>query len=207
MLETVLTIPFWVELAATVAGAIAGSMSASRAQYDLFGTMVIATIMGLFGGVMRDILLQNYGIYAFQNPSLIVACAITAIIVFYFGRLIAYLDPAINVIDSLSMGMWVIISTGKALSAGLGVVPSVIIGTLTAVGGGITRDIVMNKPVAAFQPGTFYGSAALVGAIVFALLKDGHILDGWSAVFCVILIVAVRILSLAFGWRTKPSRD
>lgn len=70
MLETVLTIPFWVELAATVAGAIAGSMSASRAQYDLFGTMVIATIMGLFGGVMRDILLQNYGIYAFKTPRL-----------------------------------------------------------------------------------------------------------------------------------------
>jgi uncharacterized membrane protein YeiH len=207
MLETVLTIPFWFELAATITGAISGSMAASRARYDLFGTIVIATIMGLFGGVVRDVLLQNYGIYAFQKPELIIACVATAIIVFYFGRLTTYFDPAIDIIDSLSVGLWAVISAGKALSAGLTIVPAVILGTVTAVGGGITRDIIMNKPVSAFQPGSPYGSAALIGSLVFSLMKSYHILDGYSAALCVVLVIAIRFSSVAFGWRTKPSRD
>jgi uncharacterized membrane protein YeiH len=207
MLEVVLTIPFWFELAATITGAISGSMSASRAQYDIFGTMVMATIMGLFGGVMRDMMLQDYGIYAFQKPELIIACVVTAFIVFYFGRLVTYLDPVIDIIDSLSVGLWVVISAGKALSAGLTIVPAVILGTITAVGGGITRDVIMNRPVSAFKPGSLYGSAALIGALVFSLMKSYHILDGWSPILCVLLVVIIRFASMIFGWRTKPAHD
>ncbi len=207
MLEVVLTIPFWFELVATLTGAVSGSMSASRAQYDIFGTMVIATIVGLFGGVMRDVLLQNYGIYAFQKPELIIGCVIMAFIVFYFGRLITYLDKVIDLIDGLSVGLWAVISVGKALSAGLTIVPAVILGTITAVGGGIIRDVVMNKPVAAFKPGSLYGTAALIGSIVFALMKTYHILDIWSAVMCVALIVIIRFGTQALGWHTKPARD
>lgn len=207
MLEVVLTIPFWFELAATITGAISGSMSASRARMDLFGTVVIATILGLFGGVMRDVLLQDYGIYAFQKPELIVSCAITALVVFYFGQLITFLDKVIDIIDGISVGLWAVVSVGKALSAGLSIVPAVIMGTITAVGGGIIRDIIMNKPVSAFQPGSPYGSAAMIGSIAFALMKTYHIFDGFSAILCVIIIVAIRFSAVAFGWRTKPSRD
>ena len=205
--DVVLTIPFWFELTATITGALSGSMSASRAQFDFFGTMVIATIMGLFGGVMRDIMLQNYGIYAFQKPELIVACVITAFIVFYFGRLVVYLDRVIDIIDGLSVGLWVIISAGKALSAGLGVVPAIILGTITAVGGGITRDVIMNRPVTAFQPGSLYGSAALIGALVYSLMKTNNVLNDWAAIIGIALVMAIRFSSVAFGWRTKPSRD
>ena len=59
MLETVLYIPFWFELTATIVYAISGALSASRAQFDMLGTIVMATIVGLFGGVMRDVLLQE----------------------------------------------------------------------------------------------------------------------------------------------------
>ncbi len=207
MLEVVLTIPFWFEMVATVTGAISGAMSASRAKFDIIGAMAIATLVGLFGGVMRDVMLQNYGIYAFQKPELIVACVIAAIVVFYFGRLVNYLDPVVDLIDSLSVGLWGIISVGKALSAGVGIVPAVVLGIVTAVGGGIVRDVIMNKPVAVFQAGTLYGGAAVIGCIVFALMKTNHIFDAWSSYACVALVVLLRYLSLWFGWRTKPSRD
>ncbi|MBO4365806.1 MAG: TRIC cation channel family protein [Eggerthellaceae bacterium] len=207
MLETVLYIPFWFELTATIVYAVSGAMSASRAQYDLLGTIVVATIVGLFGGVMRDVLLQDYGIYAFQRPQLMIACVITGIVVFYFGRLISFFDPITEMVDTVGIGLWAIVGTGKALSAGLGIVPAVVMGLLTAIGGGVVRDVLMNRPVAAFQPSSYYGTAVLLGSIVFAFMRTYNVLDQWSAIICALLVIAIRLGSVTFGWQTRPSRD
>ena len=102
MLEVVLTIPFWLELAAALTGGLSGAMSAVRARYDIFGVVCIALTAGLAGGIMRDLLMQNYGIYAFQKPELLLACAGAGVIVFYFGKLATYLDPVVALLDNLS---------------------------------------------------------------------------------------------------------
>ena len=57
-----------------------------RAQYDIFGTTVLACVTGL-GGIIRDILLQDYGIYAFSAPVLLLSCAVAGGLVFYFHKL------------------------------------------------------------------------------------------------------------------------
>ena len=211
MLESVLAIPFWLELAACLAGSISGAMSAVRARYDLFGTVCLSIVVGLFGGVLRDILLQNFGIYAFQKPIVIVVCALSGVIVFFFSHLVGklnnLLDPLFDFVDALSVGLWAIISVGKGLSAGLDIVPSIILGTITAVGGGITRDILMNQPIATFQAGTLYGSASLIGSIVFAYMKTNHILEVQAPFLCVGLVLLIRYISEIFDWHTTPPRD
>lgn len=207
MLDVALTIPFWLELAAALTGGLSGAMSAVRARFDIFGVACIAIITGLAGGILRDILLQNYGIYAFQKPTLIIACAIAGVVVFYFGKLATYLDPIVDLLDNLSVALWAVISVSKSLSAGLDIIPAIILGTITAVGGGILRDICMNHEPDAFQAGALYGSAALVGCIAYALMSQNHILDNYAALACVILVLGLRYASLFFGWRTKPPRD
>lgn len=207
MLEVALAIPYWLELAATIAGAIFGALSAVRAKYDIFGVCCIAIVVGLAGGITRDILLQDYGIYAFQKPNLILACIAAGIVAFYFGKLMTYFDPFMDLLDNLSVALWAIIGTGKALSAGLDLVPAVILGTITANGGGIVRDICMNREPEAFQAGTVYVSAAFIGALAFAVMKQNHLLDQYAAITCVVLVMGIRYASLAFGWRTRPARD
>ena len=207
MLELVLAVPFWLELTAALTGGISGAMSAVRARYDIFGTVCIAVTAGLFGGVMRDLLLQDYGIYAFQKPELILCCVVAGILVFFFGKLISYLGAIVDLLDSLSCGLWAVISVGKGLSAGLDIVPSIILGTVTAVGGGVMRDVFMNKQPDAFQAGALYGSASLVGSTVFAVLKYYHLIEYWAPFICVGLVLAVRYASLLFGWHTKPPTD
>lgn len=207
MLEVVLTIPFWLELAAALTGGLSGAMSAVRARYDIFGVVCIALTAGLAGGIMRDLLMQNYGIYAFQKPELLLACAGAGVIVFYFGKLATYLDPVVALLDNLSVALWAVISVGKGLSAGLDVVPSIILGTVTAVGGGILRDVFMNREPEAFQAGAMYGSAALIGSTVYALMAQNHVLDQYAPYACVAIVLGLRYASLFFGWRTKPPRD
>lgn len=67
-LETAFDLPFWFEFAATVTGGLSGGMSAVRARYDIFGTVAIACITGMGGGIIRDILLQNYGLVRLPKP-------------------------------------------------------------------------------------------------------------------------------------------
>ena len=82
-LETAFDLPFWFEFAATVTGGLSGGMSAVRARYDIFGTVAIACITGMGGGIIRDILLQNYGLYAFQSPWFLLSCALAGVAVLY----------------------------------------------------------------------------------------------------------------------------
>lgn len=207
MLEVALAIPFWLELVATIAGAIFGALSAVRARYDIFGVCCIAIVVGVSGGMLRDVLLQNYGIYAFQQPMLIIACIIAGIAVFYFGQLFESMDVLIDPLDNLSVALWAVIGTGKGLSAGLDIVPAIILGTVTANGGGIMRDIAMNREVQAFQAGTLYVTAALIGCIAYAVMHTYHILDDYAGITCVILVLGVRYASRYFGWTTKPAKD
>ncbi|MEY8461585.1 TRIC cation channel family protein [Eggerthellaceae bacterium 24-137] len=207
MLETAFTLPFWFEFAATVTGGLSGGMSAVRARYDIFGTVAIACITGMGGGIIRDVLLQNYGLYAFQSPWFLLSCAVAGVVVFYFGKLATYLDPIVDLLDNISVALWAIIGASKSLSAGLGIIPSVVLGTITAIGGGISRDVLMNRSPVAFQAGPIYGSAALIGCIVYCPLKANGILPNSAGFLCAMLIMGLRYLSLILGWRTKPPRD
>lgn len=206
-LETAFDLPFWFEFAATVTGGLSGGMSAVRARYDIFGTVAIACITGMGGGIIRDILLQNYGLYAFQSPWFLLSCALAGVAVFYFGKLATYLDPVVALLDNLSVALWAVISVGKGLSAGLDVVPSIILGTVTAVGGGILRDVFMNREPEAFQAGAMYGSAALIGSTVYALMAQNHVLDQYAPYACVAIVLGLRYASLFFGWKTTPPKD
>lgn len=207
MLESVLPVPFWLELAGALSGGLAGGIAAARARYDVFGTAVIAVITGLGGGIMRDILLQEYGIYAFQHPALILACAAAGVAVFYFHKLADAFDWLMDFLDNLSVGLWAVVSVGKGLSAGVGIIPSIILGTITAVGGGIMRDVLMAQRPATFQAGTLYGTASLFGSTVYALMKQNDVLGDYAAIACVGLVLVLRYASLIFGWHTKPAQD
>ena len=207
MLESVLPIPFWLELAGALSGGLAGGIAAARARYDVFGTAVIAIVTGLGGGIMRDILLQDYGIYAFQHPALILACAAAGVAVFYFHKLADAFDWLMDFLDNLSVGLWAVVSVGKGLSAGVGIIPSIILGTITAVGGGILRDVLMAQRPATFQAGTLYGTASLFGSTAYALMKQNDVLGDYAAITCVALVFALRYASEFFGWHTKPAQD
>ena len=207
MLDTAIPIPYWFELSAIMTGGLSGAMSAVRAKYDIFGCVFIACLTGMGGGMVRDVLLLNYGIYAFQNPSLLLSCAIAGVVVFYFGKLATYLDPIVDLLDNLSVALWAIIGTAKSLSAGLDIVPAIMLGTITACGGGIMRDITMSKTPTAFLAGPLYGSAAFFGCTAFALMRTLNFFSAWAPAVCAVLVLGIRYGSLIFGWTTRPPKD
>ncbi len=205
--QELVELPVWFTFVATLTGASAGAMYAVRAKYDLFGTVTIAFVSGLGGGITRDVLLQNDGIFAFQNPYLLIATFIGGALVFYFGKIATYIDGLSIFLDNISVAFWALIGVTKSLSTGLNAVPAVILGTVTAVGGGILRAVLMNRVPTALLTGTLYGSAAFFGCALFAVMNAFNILPEYSVTISVALIIAIRYISLIFGWKTKPPHD
>ncbi len=207
MLEGVITVPFWVELIASLTGAISGSMHAVKHEYDIFGVISLACVGGLAGGVIRDMLLQDYGIYAFQRWELIIVCIVCAIFVFFFCRLFERLDLPMDILDTISMALFAILGVSKSFAAGYAVLPCAIIGTITAAGGGVMRDILIVREPKIFKSGTLYASAAFIGAFVFALMKEFSLLPNAAPGLCMALILVLRFASMFFHIETRPARD
>lgn len=203
-----LSIPLWVEVVAVVAGALYGALTAVDHEFDVFGAASLGLISGLGGAMFRDVLIGEFGIYAFQHPVLIVAAFVAAGVVFYFRAVVQRLKWAMFSVDTISLGLFAVLGSERALHAGLSFVPVVMLGTITCIGGGIITDLVINEKPRVFKTGTFYATAGAAAAIVYVVLSAFLPVPRAIALIVALLVATgLRLLSERLGWRTSTSRD
>jgi uncharacterized membrane protein YeiH len=107
---------------------------------------------------------------------------------------------AVVVLDAAALALFVLQGTSKALDLGAGVLASVVVGVLTAVGGGILRDILVGEAPLVFADRQLYAVPALLGAALTAALWHADALGLWAQAFVVVLVLGLRLMSLALGW-------
>lgn len=198
--------PLAVDLAAVAVGSLQGALFAGGfKRIDLLGVAIIGIASGIGGGFLRDILLGTTPA-AFSNDWYLVVATVAALLGMMLARLLRKLDIAITVLDALSVGMFGAIGTTKALVAGLPVVPALFIGTVSAVGGGVLRDMMLNIPIALMHVGSLYAVASLIGVgVLTGLLALGvPVVAAGGA--CVVVTAAIRVLSVRFGWSLPEQR-
>lgn len=201
-------VPSWVDVAAIGVGSLQGAMYAAQfrdRQLDLLGVAMIGTATGLGGGFLRDILLQR-PLIALSEDWYLGTAVLFALIGMLLARLINKLDWVITVADALTIGLFGAIGVAAALAQGLPPVPAIFVGTVSAVGGGVIRDILLNAPIAVMHVGSLYAVAALTGTLMFVILRTlGSSVDV-SAVACVAVTAAIRILAVRFHWSLPEQR-
>jgi uncharacterized membrane protein YeiH len=201
-------IPLWADLLAIGIGSVQGALFAAQfrdRRLDLLGVAIIGIATGFGGGILRDVLLSGVPAALTSNWYLIVATG-AALVGMLLERLISRLGPLVTVLDALTIGLFGAIGTTKALSAGLPEVPAVFVGVLSAVGGSILRDLLLNRPIALMHVGSLYAVAAVVGCTSLAIMLDLHVEVFVAASICVALTFGVRILAFAFNWTLPEQR-
>ena len=108
-------------------------------------------------------------------------------------------------LDALTIGLFGAIGTTKALSLGLPEVPAIFVGVISAVGGSILRDLLLNVPIALMSVGSLYAVAALVGTTSLVVLVALGADITLAAIVCVALTFLVRVLAVLFKW-TLPEQ-
>nr|WP_246318483.1 TRIC cation channel family protein [Leifsonia psychrotolerans] len=198
----------WIDLTAVAIGAIQGAMFAGRftdRRFDLLGVALIGIVVGLGGGLLRDILLGGVPAALQSNWYLPVATGF-ALLGMLLQRLFTRLNPLIIALDAVTIGLFGVIGTTKALSNGLPEIPALFVGVVSAVGGSILRDVMLNVPIAVMHVGSLYAVAAGVGSGLLVILVLLNVQITVAAIICVIVTTVIRILAAKYGWSLPQQR-
>lgn len=201
MPDTILVIPLWADLIAVGLGGVQGALFASgfrgQRRLDLLGVAIIGIVMGMGGGLIRDLLLNVTPVTLQSNWYLLTATG-AALVGMLLAGVFNRLNGVIVGLDALVIGLFGAFGTSKALTLGLPVVPAVFVGVCAAVGGGILRDMIMGLPVAIMHVGSLYAVAAGVGCMV---LVAAHTIGAplvTASVAGIIVTAVIRLLAVIF---------
>lgn len=189
------------DYASVLVFALTGALVASRAQLDLVGFVFFATLTGVGGGTLRDLVLGRTPVFWVDRPQLIVLTAVAAIVVFFTAHLLESRYRTLLWLDAFALAVAVPAGVGVALEAGAGPVVVVMMGVMTGTFGGLMRDVVGNEVPLVLKQGELYITATFGGAVT-ALLMRGLAMPSAVALFgCGAMVLALRAGSLLLGWR------
>ncbi len=195
-----------IDIIGAIAFAYSGVVVAIKHKMDLLGVVILGCITACGGGILRDIMLGNFpiGFFTLPNYELLAAFITTIVlfILFYLFKHISFFEKQwfldlTTILDALGLGIFVIMGANIALELNSNMFLVIFAATITAVGGGMTRDILaMQIPVIFTR--RIYCVAAVLGAILYYLLYINNV-NIYLSVFSVLLFVVVlRFLSYKF---------
>jgi uncharacterized membrane protein YeiH len=203
-----LRVPAAIDLAAIVIGALTGGLLAAREGFAVSGVLLLAVSGGLGGGLIRDVLLAQGPPVAMTNPAYLPTVAVTAAVTFYFSGWLSRLTRLLVGLDAVTLGFFTVIGAQKAQLAGLPSASVVFIGTVTAVGGAVIRDVLLAQRADIVQPGPYNAVAALLGATALTVLAGPAGLPPLPvATITIVLVAALRVLSVWRGWEAPVALD
>ena len=191
---------FLIEVLGTISFAMSGSFAAMQKRFDPFGVLIIAFVTSVGGGTVRDLLLD---VPVFWMHDLLAVSLIffTAIFTMIFKLIEKKFQVTLFIFDSLGLGLFTIIGVQKGLNADLHPVIGVVLGTITGCFGGIIRDILLNRIPLIFRK-EIYATAAIVGGIVYILLKNfSGLSEEINQILTILLIVSIRTLAVKYHWQ------
>ena len=187
--------------------ALSGGLVALRARLDLFGVLVLAWVTGLGGGIIRDLLLGATPPVGITDWRLVAAGLLAGLIVFAFhGRLrrLAERRPRrtglvtrmVKVLDAVGLSVFAVAGATKALALGSPWLAAIVVGGITAVGGGMIRDVLVRQVPEVLQR-ELYAVPAFTGAALVVLLDDLDLLTPLTTWLCVGAIFVTRMVAVA----------
>ena len=191
------------EVIGTLAFALSGLIEAARKKLDLVGMAMVSGLAAFGGGTLRDVLLDRRPFFWFENEIwvwIIIAICLGSVF-FLRSRHLEPTERAMQWPDAIGLGAFTAGGTQLALSAGVPAVISVIMGVLTAIFGGVLRDIVVNEIPKAFSDHVPYAVIAFTGGWVVVGLNLLNVEAFVAVAVGAIFTIVVRVLALLLGWR------
>jgi len=183
------------DLAGVAANAILGGAIARQHRFDVVGLIALAVISGLGGGIVRDVLLQHGPPAALTDLAYLIVALVGAAVILATRPRGKLWQRAFEIVDAAALGCWAVAGAEKTLDVGLGALPAILLGTITAVGGGAIRDVIVRRPPQVFRPGPLEATSAIAGSIVLVAARDlGHATVG--VVLGIVVTTGSRLVAL-----------
>ena len=197
MLETFL---ITLEALGVLAFALSGIIEAARKQFDLVGVVMIGAVTAFGGGTLRDVLLDRRPFFWVEQEFWVWALILVGLALPFFFKAnhIALTEKAILVPDAVGLGIFAAGGTHLALVVGMSPLIAVLMGVITAVAGGVLRDVLVNEVPRAFHDHQPYAAIAFAGGWIVVLLGYLNTPEYLDVAIAAVLMVAIRLIAIRF---------
>jgi uncharacterized membrane protein YeiH len=200
------------DLTGTFAFAVNGALTALRlARLDIVGVITLGIITAIGGGIIRDVLIGSLPPATFSDWRYLAVAAGGGLVAFLAGRRLDRLTVPITLLDAAGLSLFAVTGASKALEAGLGPAPAVLLGAVTGVGGGTVRDVLIRQIPSVLNSG-LYAIPALVGAAITVVGTELGTNGIATAIVAAVVCFGIRMIGVHFGLnaptpRTPPGQD
>ncbi|RAI43527.1 trimeric intracellular cation channel family protein [Rhodoplanes roseus] len=202
MVQTATQVLDWLGI---VVFALTGALVASRKEMDVVGFAVLATVTGIGGGTVRDVLL-DVPVFWVREPAYLITCVVVALVAFFTAHVPQSRYRYLLWLDAVGLALFAVAGTEKAMETGVGATVAMAMGVITATFGGIIRDL-LGGEVPVILSREIYASAALAGAAAFVALgaigvpREAAIAAGF------VVGLLIRAAALRYGWSLPRYRS
>lgn len=195
------------DLTGTFAFAVSGVLLAARRNFDITGGLVLGMLTGIGGGMIRDVLLDRVP-NAIDKPIYLAPAVLATLLIYMIGSHVSRARIWIVAFDALGLGVFSVTGTTIALSAGANYPAALLMGALTACGGGVLRDAVASEDPAIFRGTDIYLLPALFGAGLTIIAEVTGLLGAIASLLIAAAAFGFRMLAWKLQWRVpQPMRQ
>ncbi len=191
--------------------AITGALAGIRHRMDLLGVIIMAFFVGLGGGTLRNICLDTYPIWLKDNAyiwAVVLPALLTFGVMWHFRQIgkphlfshktFSATQQVFLIFDAFGLGLFAITGSEMALSMNVSWAGAILLGMISAIGGGLIRDLFCNDIPLIFQK-EIYATAALIGSAVYINLLH-HTSANTAKLLAITLVIAIRLISVYRNW-------
>jgi len=201
-METLLLV---LDLAGTFVFALSGATAGVNRRLDVFGILVLSFAAGNAGGIARDLLIGAVPPAAISDWRYLAVSLLAGMITFYWFSGIDRLRSPVLVFDGAGLALFAVSGTQKALAFGLNPVMAALLGMLTGIGGGMTRDVLLAE-IPTVLRADLYAVAALAGAAVVVIGDALRLSSTAMTIAGAALCFGLRVMAIHYGWHLPIAR-
>jgi uncharacterized membrane protein YeiH len=185
--------------------ALSGAVAGVKHRLDIFGVLVLSFAAANVGGITRDLLIGAVPPPGIADWRYIAAALAAGLITFYWGALVNRLWNSVLLFDAVGLGLFAVTGASKALAFHLAPLTAVLLGVITAIGGGMARDILVSE-VPIVLHSELYAVAALAGAAVVVIGRSLGFEVGVVSIAGAIFCIGLRVMAMRRGWQLPVAR-
>jgi uncharacterized membrane protein YeiH len=189
-----------VDLAGTFVFALSGALAGVERRLDLFGVLVLSFAASSFGGIARDVLIGAVPPAAISDWRYLAVSLLAGALTFYWNPAVSRWRSPVLMFDAAGLAFFAVAGAQKAIAFGLGPAMSALLGMLTGIGGGMTRDVLLAQ-VPTVLRADLYAVAALAGAAVIVLGDILRIPAPVAMGVGLVVCFGLRVMAIRRGWR------
>ncbi|QNJ98442.1 Putative membrane protein [Constantimarinum furrinae] len=180
----------------TISFSISGVLTALKKRMDPFGILIIAFVTAVGGGTLRDVLI-DFPITWMRNLTFVYVIVGASVFAVIFRKKLGYIRRSLFLFDTIGIALYTIVGVEKGISADFPPIICIALGTMSAVFGGVIRDILCNEIPIIFRK-EIYATACILGGVTYFLLLKTSLSENFVVIISGSVVITVRLLAVYF---------